>query len=294
MPSEPGMEEIGGGAEIKSAEIQTPPPLTADNIAQMNAMRQWEENVKANTPPEIPQDNQLSNVIAAREGAGQFAHDPEMLNNVAPDREDGMAETALEAKQNAEINAARDLIVEQSAYEISSEYGDKVSNRLENFEKKSLGARVLSKLESMQDGIARKEWEKLIDFQMRDLASQMEGGAIDSSAGSDAWQELASLKNANIEYSTLGGGRITVTAANGERELQLGDLSGRKMGRAYLETNLKIKENFGIRLIEGLKSSLFSKRETTRTLKGMVQGYNPTPSANSYPSPNGVPVSAGV
>ncbi len=161
MPSEPGMEN-NNVPETKSFEAQTPPPLTADNIAYMNAMKQWEENQKANTPPEIPQDNQTVNIVAAMEGTNQFTHDPERLGNIAPDREDGMAEAAVEAKQKAEIEQ-----LAAEAATISPDFENGVKTELQETAKETLKMKIESKVYDFLTSLERKIGQSIVMGQIK-------------------------------------------------------------------------------------------------------------------------------
>ena len=267
MSGEPEMQDTSG-VETSQSLSTTPPTFTSENIAWMEAH-----------PSQPMQESSLTaNLNNAREGFAQFTHDPEKSDAYAgPDRGDGMA--------LAEVQNEKNQVIEQ-AFEIGPEYAVRAEEQLERTQALTLSARVVAKLERLQNDIASREWRKILDSQIRNLGTQLEAGTIDSSMGFNTLEELNILRGASVDYSTYdNGGRVVVTAADGKSNMQIGDRSGREVGRALLETGARVRENLGIKVIEGLKKSLAVRRETTTVLKGMVQGYAPTTGSNGYPSP---------
>jgi hypothetical protein len=100
-------------------------------------------------------------VAAARNGEMNFTHDPEMLGSVAPDREDGMAEAAFEAQQNAEIER---LAVEASA--ISPDFENGIKVELQETAKETLKMKIESKVYDFLTTVEKKIGKSLV---MKDI-----------------------------------------------------------------------------------------------------------------------------
>ncbi|HAM37328.1 MAG: hypothetical protein UR96_C0001G0016 [candidate division WS6 bacterium GW2011_GWC1_36_11] len=121
--------------------------------------------------PEMGGDDNQSNissnemnsslVAAARNGEMNFTHDPEMLGNVAPDREDDMAEAAFETQQNAEIER---LAMEASA--INPDFENGIKTELQETAKETLKMKIESKVYDFLTAVEKKIGKSLV---MKDI-----------------------------------------------------------------------------------------------------------------------------
>jgi len=117
---------------LKAVEAQTPPPLTADNIAYM---RQWEENQKANTPGE--------NGIAELGETQQRAE--------------------LEKQQDAEIEA-----LAARALEIGPDYAANTENELKQSAGEILKMKIESKIYDVLTAVEKKIGQSIVTQKIRE------------------------------------------------------------------------------------------------------------------------------
>lgn len=231
---------------------QTPPPLTEANIQWMKA----QEDSAVRTQM----------IRDAREGAGSFTVDPERRYGGAPDRKDGMAETAaLEAQQQMEIER-----ISQEAAMISPEFGQSMETELVNTQRETLKVKIENKIYDLLTAVEKKIGQGIVTREIKKSLREAK------SFGGDLRAE-AKLGFSNLRKGIQGAAFIPGDASSSPfvgSEVNLRNPDDRVSALVY-GGGIAIEDSGLVRGLERMRAGIRERKNASEEIAGLVGGYIP-------------------